>query len=449
MTQYRTERHRVQAARRGAPVPSIGPLTAHSHDDASSTRAWVLPTHIASAALVTSTTVTVAAILPVIAKKHFHASDTQSVLVTAAPTASYVLSIFFNHIFARRRFGSYLAQYWLLACVPMAVMGLAHEFWQLLVPFLVACIGGAGYHPVAGELLKRLYPDSIRGRIYAIVWGSSILGSAGLGYGVGEWLKHNPEAFRVFLPLFAGLQGLGLLGYWAMWRLTHQTRELAHGGSMFQLLEPVVHMRRVLRDDPTFARYEASYMAYGIGWMICWALLPLMGVRMGLNYDQYAHSTQVAYQIMLVLAIYPAGLLMDRMGAIRSTALSFLLLTFYPLGLMLVSSEPQLIVVSAFYGVAHAGANMGWMLGPVSLAPTREKVAQYVAIHSTLVGVRGAVFQFLGVWVYVLTGSFIVPLAMAALGFAISAWQMFSLHRRQTVRTRTPEPTPQTTLEGK
>jgi len=226
----------------------------------------------------------------------------------------------------------------------------------------------------------------------------------------------------VFLPVFAGLQGVGLIGYWLLWRLTGQRRELEKSGSMLRLLEPVVHMRRVLKDDPTFARYEASYMAYGIGWMICWALLPLMGVRMGLNYDQYAHSTQVAYQVMLVLAIYPAGLLMDRMGAVRSTALSFAMLTFYPLGLMFVGTEMHLIVVSALYGLAHAGANMGWMLGPVSLAPTREKVAQYVAIHSTLVGVRGAVFQFLGVWVYVLTGSFIIPLAMAALGFGVSAW---------------------------
>ncbi len=396
-----------------------------------------------------STTVTVAAILPLIAKKHFNASDTGTVLVTAAPTASYVLSIFFNHVFARRRFGTYLIQFWLLASVPMAVMGLAHEFWQLLVPFLLACIGGAGYHPVAGELLRRLYPEAVRGRIYAIVWGSSILVSAGIGWTVGEWLKHDAEAFRVFLPLFAGLQGVGLIGYWLLWRLTGQRRELEKSGSMLRLLEPVVHMRRVLKDDPTFARYEASYMAYGIGWMICWALLPLMGVRMGLNYDQYAHSTQVAYQVMLVLAIYPAGLLMDRMGAVRSTALSFAMLTFYPLGLMFVGTEMHLIVVSALYGLAHAGANMGWMLGPVSLAPTREKVAQYVAIHSTLVGVRGAVFQFLGVWVYVLTGSFIIPLAMAALGFGVSAWQMFSLHRRMTGARVAKTPEPAVTLEGK
>jgi len=134
---------------------------------------------------------------------------------------------------------------------------------------------------------------------------------------------------------------------------------------------------------------------------------------------------------------------------VRSTALSFAMLTFYPLGLMFVGTEMHLIVVSALYGLAHAGANMGWMLGPVSLAPTREKVAQYVAIHSTLVGVRGAVFQFLGVWVYVLTGSFIIPLAMAALGFGVSAWQMFSLHRRMTGARVAKTPEPAVTLGGK
>jgi hypothetical protein len=70
------------------------------------------------------------------------------------------------------------------------------------------------------------------------------------------------------------------------------------------------------------------------------------------------------------------------------------------------------------------------MLGPVSFAPTPDKVPQYVAIHATFVGIRGKIFQGLGVLIYSLTGSFAIPFVVAAGAYAWSSWQMFSLYRR-------------------
>ena len=69
------------------------------------------------------------------------------------------------------------------------------------------------------------------------------------------------------------------------------------------------------------------------------------------------------------------------------------------------------------------------MLGPVALAPTKEKVAQYVAIHATLVGVRGTLFQMLGVGLYMAFGDFRPPLVLAALAYVWACVQMFQLDR--------------------
>ena len=62
-----------------------------------------------------------------------------------------------------------------------------------------------------GGLLKSLYPDAWRGRAYALLWTASMVFGAGLSYGVGAWLKHDPEAFRWYLPLSSVLQLLGVL----------------------------------------------------------------------------------------------------------------------------------------------------------------------------------------------------------------------------------------------
>jgi hypothetical protein len=56
-------------------------------------------------------------------------------------------------------------------------------------------------------------------------------------------------------------------------------------------------------------------------------------------------------------------------------------------------------------------------------------VPQYVAIHATFVGIRGKIFQGLGVLLYSLTDGFTLPFLLAAGAFAWSAVQMWRLDR--------------------
>ena len=86
---------------------------------------------------------------------------------------------------------------------------------------------------------------------------------------------------------------------------------------------------------------------------------------------------------------------------------------YYNFTLIFTTSTHWLLAGSIVFGVASSLVNMGWMLGPVSLAPSRDKVPQYIAIHTTMVGLRGTVGQFAGVAVYKLSGDFVVPLVIA------------------------------------
>ena len=87
----------------------------------------------------------------------------------------------------------------------------------------------------------------------------------------------------------------------------------------------------------------------------------------------------------------------------------------------------QIFAAGAEYGIGMAGVQMGWMLGPVSLAPSPDRVPQYVAIHTTLVGIRGVIFQGLGMLLYKLSGDFHWPFALAAGAFLWAAIQMYRL----------------------
>lgn len=386
-------------------------------------------------------------LLPVLARKRFGANDWQTLLITATPVIFCSLSIFWNDHFNRRPLGRYLLTYWAWGCLPLAIMGLADNYWMLFIPHLITCIGGAGYHPASGELLRGLYPDRIRGRVYSVVWGVSMVVGSGGAYAVGQWMTRNGEAFRAVLPAAALLQLVGVGVFVWLSRTTGiagrrviLTRSPDEPNTLAarwkRLLAPIGHTGTVLKEDPIFARYEAAYMTYGVGWMIGYALLPiLVTTGLGLNYDEISNSTVVAYLLAMVAMIYPAGLLLDKLGAVRSTGLSFALLTVYPVGLLMARDAHDLLIVSIAYGIAHAGANVGWMLGPVSLAPSPEKVPQYVAIHATLVGVRGKLFQLFGIGLYKLSGNFTLPLLLAAAAYAWSAWQMWRLHVRMGTRS--------------
>lgn len=393
-----------------------------------------VPLHVLAVALVNSTWMASQFLLPIIARKEFHATDFETLLITASPTVFFSFSIFWNDVFRRTRFGKYLWMYWLVACLPMVAVAGATEYWMILVPHVVACIGGAGYHPAAGDLLTHLYPAATRGRWYSIIAASSMAAGAIAAMLIGQSMDADNQSFRIFLPLIVGLQGLGLLVMvWLSHKSGHNERRVLAANDSRSLwtrvVEPITHTKEVLKEDPVFAKYEAAYMVYGVGWMVCYALLPMLITdKLNLPYGQATSSTQFAYLIALCLAYWPAGLLMDKLGAIRSTGLSFLMLSLYPVGMYFATGAFSLTFVSAWYGLAHAGASVGWLLGPVALAPSKEKVAQYVAIHATMVGIRGKIFQGLGVFLYWLSSNFGVPLALAAIGFLYSSYLMFKLH---------------------
>lgn len=393
--------------------------------------------HGAGVVLVQSTQNAVFFILPVLARKHFGASVWETGLITAAPTVLFVMGIFWNDVFKHTKLGKYLSIYWLVSCAPLLLAPLVGEFWHLLVMHMLVCVGIAGYHPASGELLRHLYPDASRGRLFSVLSGMNMLFNAAIGFTVGKLLDHDAESFRWYMPLAAVLQGVGVVTFYILARrhgviaarLAASAGVLLEARSMWaRVTDPIRHMREVLREDRVFYRYEAAYMTYGVGWMVCFAMLPLLVTdQLRLNYEQVAESTHVAYLVALVLALFPCGWAMDRLGAARTSGISFAALTLYPVGLLVAEDAHQLAIVSAFYGLAHSGTHLGWTLGPVSLAPTPAKVPQYVAIHATLVGLRGAVFQFLGLLIYKVTGSFVAPLVLAAAAFAWSAYQMLGL----------------------
>jgi len=148
-----------------------------------------------------------------------------------------------------------------------------------------------------------------------------------------------------------------------------------------------------------------------------------------LPYGQVAGSTQVVFQLTLLVTMLPAGHVTDRLGPIRVAKWSFAFLALYPIGLMLSQSALHLGLACVVYGVAMSGIHVAWTMGPVTLGRDASAAPHYMAIHATLVGVRALLGQFPAVWLYMVTGRIAVPLAVAMMLFLGGAAVMFRLER--------------------
>lgn len=406
----------------------------------------VLAGHLLFTLLYTILFATVTWLMPMLVRLQFGSDDPatkdwQTTLITASLPTFMVLSIFWNELLQRTTLRTYLLIFWFVAVVPLGCVGFVQNYSQLLACHIVATAGLAGWPPVHGRLLKHLYSDQVRGRAYAAVNVVALGGGAAAAYAVGKWLAVDPEAFRTYFPATALLQ---LAGVAILLRLAHVTRTpdepVATPWSWGTLLRPVLHMGQILRADRTFLRYERAFMTYGAAYMLCDALLPVLATtRLGMEYEDYAMSTQMVLRLSTLVVTLPMGWLLDRFGPIRTSGLAFGVLGIYPLLLWTAGGTTDIGVASAIYGIGMGGVSMGWMLGPVMLAGSSERVPQYVAIHTTLVGIRGIVFQGLGMLLYQLTHSFAWPLALAGLAFLWAAFQMWRLHGTLQ-RSATPSP---------
>ena len=384
-------------------------------------------------------------LMPMLVRLKFGAADQdtrdwQTTFVTAALPTLLVLSIFWGELLRRIPLRRYILIYWVVAVVPLGCVGLVSNYGPFLACHVMAAAGWGGWMPLDSTLLKHFYSDSVRGRVFAIINVVRLGGAALAAYLVGRWFEAEPDAFRVYFFAGAGVQFLGILVLLWLVRITRADSSPVIPGarSWAALLRPVLGMGRVLWVDRVFLRYEIAFMTYGAAFMFCNALLPVLATdRLHMQYEDFASSTEMVTKLVMLAMCLPMGWLLDRLGPVRTSGISFAILAPYPVLLFFADGNVGVGMASAIFGLGLAGVQMGWTLGPVALAGSSENVPQYAAIHATLAGIRGALFQGLGMLVYKLTGGFAVPLMAAAAALAAASWLMWRLHA--TARQRTSE----------
>lgn len=379
----------------------------------------------------------------IVLSKGLGGSDSQVALLAQSWPVSLLVAVWFGRaLVGRPKRKMFLAAGILgrLALVLMPLVG--GSPWAFIAILAWAAMWNGGLIPAQTSLFQSNYDTAIRGKAFAsadavrslVVIATSLLTGMALDRWAWSW--------QVIYPL-AGVCGLG--SCLLMARI--KSRRRAGGGEpepwgrggdglWRRLVEPLVDLVRTLRENRSFARFEANFMLYGLAFLMLTAVVPVYLVRdLGASYTEAAVARGTLFHLIMALSLPVMGRVHDRLHPARFAALSFALLILYPLILALAPSLRFAWPAFGAFGLAMAGVGLVWTLGVVHYAGERD-AARYSGVHATLTGLRALVGAWLGYGIMTLAGARVAFLVASCL-LALASLMMWRLARMEAAATRT------------
>lgn len=308
---------------------------------------------------------------------------------------------------------------------PRASAGLAFT----VVSVIAARVVWAGVLTARTAVWSANYPRQALARFTGGIVTVTALGMAVAAAFAGVIMQTQPLLAR-WLYAAAGLAGLAAAWSYRRMRVRQafRLRRAEHAEGAGEAVFSFAIMRRILREDPAYRRFMAALALYGAGNLMIAAQLVVM-------YSDELHlpaATQVVLLTIVPLLCVPLftpmwARMFDAGHVVEFRARQCWVL-IYAMGVVALAVftgfTPLLWLAALLFGIATAGANLGWNLGHNDFA-SLGKVQQYMGVNVTLTGMRGLVAPPAGVLVYSLlerahpgTGRYalLLPMAMTLAG---------------------------------
>lgn len=390
----------------------------------------------------------------VIVSKTFHGSEALIALATATPFAAYVFSLVWGMLCVGRAkirlavmFGAgTVLSAGMVALVPATDWG---AVW-FIAQVAAAQVLQAGVVTVRSAIWRANYPMAVRGQIVARLQAIRSIVTVVTVQAAAAICDQNPSAYRFIFPAAAACGAIGV----AMLPRLHirgerselrRARRAADGDLREGMIEPYSltalmspghnfrEMFRILGKDWRFRQYCIAQTLQGIanlmtipvvvaivsrdlqssedrGFWISSGLvvaLPILGLlgsigRWGKLFDGLGVTR---FRVVNVVG-WTISILFGMFGTLVVVYESRVGPSFYPLAVALLA------VRGLLHGVSQGGGTIAWNLGHLHFARP-EEAEVYMGIHVFLAGVRGLIAPLGGMWLWIVIGWWVWPIALA------------------------------------
>jgi len=287
------------------------------------------------------------------------------------------------------------------------VAAIWHYFPVFVFCTVTAMTCSAGIIPLLTHMYQENYPEERRGRLFSRTIMVRIAMAALFSELVGVWLTHRLSDFPWLLALFGLAMAFASFCLWNCPTSPISPDESAHP----------LRSLRFIKEDAVFRLTLICWMLMGFANLM---MLPLRVEYLGnpryqhhLSVGAIALFTSVIPNVARLLLSPVWGYLFDHMNffALRVTlniGFAIGILSFFASG-----SWAGLFFGAVVFGISTAGGDVAWSLWVTKFAPT-NRVADYMAIHTSLTGLRGVLAPVVAF--YVVTRLPLITLAALSTG---------------------------------
>ncbi len=356
------------------------------------------------------------AFMPVVVRR-MGGTPTDVAIVVGAPFIGHLLAPFFTYLFthvppvrvvaatssaARALFFAGV----LVATTPLLLALTSVVFWVVTISNVAAYTA----------LMRGIYPDSERAHVMGKVRvGASLAGIVAAAL-AGMLIDVVPAQW-----VFAGAALLSLPGSLAFFRV----RYASEGG--FGTRRPAAAIARDVWRDARYRRLMISFLVFGWGNLMNFAVFPIMLVDHFDAPNTFVGILAAAQAATTVFAYVIVGRLIDRGSSLRQTFIGTLLVILVPIGYIAAPTYWALLPIAIVAGIAQASGELTYHTNVVQMAP-RERIADYAAAQSLLLGLRGSLAPFAASALLVALEPRLVLLVGLAF-MALGAWIMAGVVR--------------------
>jgi MFS family permease len=340
--------------------------------------------------------------VPRIARGDLHAAEWAIGLMAAAPFVGNLLSpIWARQMEGRAKMpfclGSWIPARFLLLLMPFAAT--APVFVGLI--FSLQFIGTISA-PAYTALMREIYPDRARGRLMGYVRVGANT-AAFLGTMIAGRLLDHVTDYRTVFPV-AGLFGMGAAAFFSRVRPLPQNARpevVFSKGTAPPEERPtaaafVKDTLGILRRHHAYRWFALSVFTYGFGNLMVGPLYSLYQTDvLKISKTGVANLANLA-SLAAIFGFWFWGRFMDRRGAPRTVLYGILLVMLVPLVYLVHPSVPVLSIAALLMGLSQSCIELSYMQSTLTYAE-RGREAQYQAVHSLLLGLRGILAPLLGI----------------------------------------------------
>ncbi|MSQ89919.1 MAG: MFS transporter [Phycisphaerales bacterium] len=289
----------------------------------------------------------------------------------------------------------------MIAVVPLSSGGLL----ALTILIFVARILWTGVITIRTAVWRNNYPRANRALIAGKMAMVQAVMLAITGLVIGEAMDIAPGSFRYLFPALA-LAGFAGNAIYRKVRLRGQRRlqraEQEGRAAGAARVDPR-RLFSLLREDRFYARFMWWMSVFGLGnLMMGPPQVIVLNDEFHTSYLEGILATTVIPLMVMPLAIPAWSRLLSRTHVIAFRSIhgwTFVLASAAMWIAVLMHSLPLMYFASVLLGLGFAGGALAWNLGHHDFAPAHRD-SEYMSLHVTLNGIRGALAPFLAVAIY-------------------------------------------------